>query len=52
MPVSTFDVVFTLDADGRAFSGVSGARSKALLLDTSLPFSAIGIHFRPGAGFP
>jgi AraC-like DNA-binding protein len=52
MPVPTLDVVFTLDAKGRALSGVSGARSKTFLLDTSLPFSAIGIHFRPGGGFP
>jgi AraC-like DNA-binding protein len=52
MPVPTLDVVFTLDSSGRALSGVSGARSKAFLLDTSLPFSAIGIHFRPGGGFP
>jgi len=52
MPVPTLDVVFTLDAKSRARSGVSGARSKAFVLDTSLPFSAIGIHFRPGGGFP
>jgi len=52
MPAPTLDVVFTLDSGGQAFSGVSGARSKAFLLDTSLPFSAIGIHFRPGGGFP
>jgi AraC-like DNA-binding protein len=52
MPVPTPDVVFTLDSSGRALSGISGPRSKAFLLDTSLPFSAIGIHFRPGGGFP
>jgi AraC-like DNA-binding protein len=52
MPNATLDVVFTIDANGRALSGVSGARSKAFLLDTSQPFSAIGIHFRPGGGFP
>jgi AraC-like DNA-binding protein len=52
MPVPTLDVVFTLDSSGRASSGISGARSEAFLLDTSLPFSAIGIHFRPGGGFP
>lgn len=52
MPVPTPDVVFTLDSRGRAWSGISGPRSKSFLLDTSLPFSAIGIHFRPGGGFP
>src|SRR4029453_32432 len=52
MPVPTLDVVFTLDSSGRAVSGVSGARSEAFLLDTSLPFRAMGIHFRPGGGFP
>ena len=52
MPAPTPDVVFTLDSSGRALSAVSGARSAAFLLDTSLTFSAIKIHFRAGRGFP
>ena len=52
MPTPTVDAVFTLDRTGRAWSGVSGARSEAFLLDTSMPFSAIGIRFRSGGGFP
>ena len=52
MPGATLDVVFTHDVDGRAASAIAGARSESFLLDTSRPFSAIGIHFRPGGGFP
>jgi AraC-like DNA-binding protein len=52
MPTATLDAVFTLDASGHTSSGVAGARSEAFLLDTSRPFSAIGIHFRPGGAFP
>ena len=50
LPAATVDVVFVLDADGRATSGVSGPRSTASVLETSRPFSAIGVHFRPGGG--
>jgi AraC-like DNA-binding protein len=46
------ELVFTLDTDGQARSGVAGARSEFLVLDTSRPFSVIGVHFRPGGGFP
>jgi hypothetical protein len=52
LPTGTSELVFTLDANGRAASGVSGARSESLMLDTSTPFSVIAVHFRPGGGFP
>lgn len=52
LPTGTTELVFTLDANGRAASGVSGARSESLMLDTSTPFSVIAVHFRPGGGFP
>ncbi len=52
LPTGTMELVFTLHADGRARSGLAGARSEFLVLDTSRPFSVIGVHFRPGGGFP
>jgi AraC-like DNA-binding protein len=52
LPTGTMALVFALDADGRARGGVTGARSEFVALDTSRPFSAIGVHFRPGGGFP
>src|SRR5690349_6375536 len=52
LPTGTSELVFSLDANGRAASGVSGARSEALTLDTSTPFSVIAVHFRPGGSFP
>jgi hypothetical protein len=46
------ELVFRLDDDGRAASAVSGPRSEFAVLETSRPFSAIGVHFKPGGGFP
>ena len=52
LPTGTTELVFTVDAKGRVASGVAGARSECLLLDTSTPFSVIAVHFRPGGGYP
>ena len=52
LPTGTSELVFSVDANGRAASGVSGARSEALMLDTSTPFSVIAVHFRAGGSFP
>jgi AraC-like DNA-binding protein len=52
LPTGGMDLVIGLDEDGRMGSGVSGVRSEFALLDTSRPFSAIGVHFKPGGGFP
>src|SRR5262245_5178770 len=52
LPTGTSELVFSVDANGRTASVVSGARSEALMLDTSTPFSVTAVHFRPGGGFP
>ena len=52
LPTGTMELVFRLDDDGRAASAVSGPRSEFAVLETSRPFSAIGVHFKPGGGFP
>jgi uncharacterized protein DUF6597 len=52
LPTGTMELVFNRDGDGRLASGVAGARSEFLVLDTSRPLSVIGVHFRPGGGFP
>ena len=52
MPTGTMDLVISLDQDNRSGSGLSGARSEFAVLDTSLPFSIIGVRFKPGGGFP
>jgi AraC-like DNA-binding protein len=46
------DLVFAVNSEGRAASAVAGTRSGFLELDTSRPFSAIGVHFKPGGGSP
>jgi AraC-like DNA-binding protein len=52
LPRGTMELIFTIGADGRVHSGLVGAHSEFLVLDTSRPFSVIGVHFRPGGGFP
>jgi len=52
LPTGAMDLVFALDAEGRASSAVTGARSDFLDLETSRSFSAIGVHFKPGGGSP
>ncbi len=51
-PTGSMGLIFTVGADGRAGSWVAGARSESISLETSRPFSVIGVHFRPGGGFP
>jgi AraC-like DNA-binding protein len=46
------DLVFALDSEGHTSSAVTGARSSFLEVDTSRPFSALGVHFKPGGGSP
>jgi AraC-like DNA-binding protein len=46
------DLVFAMDSEGRAASTAAGARSQFVELDTSRPFSAIGVHFKAGGGSP
>ena len=43
---------FTLDSKGGVAAGVSGAYSEAAVLDTSRPFSIIGVQFKAGGGLP
>jgi AraC-like DNA-binding protein len=52
LPTGAMELVFRMDADGHVASGVVGARSEFLMLPTSRPFSVIGVHFKPGGGFP
>ena len=52
MPSGLMNLVVTWDADGTVWSGVSGVHTKAILLSTSLPFTALGVSFKAGGGFP
>ncbi|MFL6279659.1 MAG: DUF6597 domain-containing transcriptional factor [Vicinamibacterales bacterium] len=52
LPTTTTDLVFTRhSAKGHACT-VAGPRAHCIELDTSHPFSAIGVHFKPGGGLP
>jgi AraC-like DNA-binding protein len=52
LPTGNMGLFFTLDSEGRVAAGVSGAYSEAVMLDTSRPFSIIGVEFKAGGGFP
>jgi AraC-like DNA-binding protein len=52
LPTGTMTLVILLDGDDRQGCGISGARSTFSLLDTSRPFTMIGVAFKPGGGFP
>jgi AraC-like DNA-binding protein len=52
LPCGNMGLFFTLDAEGGVAAGVSGAHSEAVMLDTSRPFSIIGVQFKAGGGFP
>lgn len=52
LPTGTSELVFSVDVNGKASSGVAGARSESFMLDTSTPFNVVAVHFRPGGSFP
>lgn len=52
LPTATADVIFAVDFVGRARSSIAGPRTTFVDLETSQPFSAIGIHFKPGGASP
>ena len=52
LPTATADLIFAVDSVGRARSSIAGPRSTFVELETSRPFSALGIHFKPGGASP
>ena len=52
LPTGTASLVFAIDADGRTRSSLVGPRSMFVELETSRPFRAIGVHFKPGGVAP
>jgi len=52
MPSGMMNVVFTWNTHGDFSGGVSGVHTKAMMLDTSEPFSILGVSFKPGGAFP
>jgi AraC-like DNA-binding protein len=52
LPTATTDLVFASHSTKGHACTVTGPRSGCVELDTSLPFSAIGVHFKPGGGLP
>jgi AraC-like DNA-binding protein len=52
LPTGAMTLVIFLDEHSRQGTGFSGAHSEFMLLDTSRPFSMIGVAFKPGGGFP
>ena len=52
LPTGTASVIFRGD-DGRALrGGLTGPRSTYVTVSTERPFTAVGIHFKPGGAYP
>lgn len=51
LPTGCVDLILSLDEHHKA-DVLSGARSRAILIDTSRSLSFIGVRFRPGGAFP
>jgi AraC-like DNA-binding protein len=52
VPQPLMSLVITFDRAGVTWNGVTGPRTESMLLDTSKPFSVIGVSFKAGGGFP
>jgi len=52
MPMGAMNVVVSWNSSGVVWSGASGVHTESVMLDTSAPFSIIGVSFKPGGGFP
>ena len=52
LPTTTVDLVFSWRPDRGGAVTIAGPRSGCVELDTSLPFSACGVHFKPGGALP
>ena len=52
MPMGAMNVVVAWNRCGDVWSGASGVHTESVMLDTSAPFSIIGVSFKPGGAFP
>jgi len=52
LPTATVDLVFSYHPDHGGAATVAGPRSQCVELDTSQPFTACGVHFKPGGALP
>jgi AraC-like DNA-binding protein len=52
LPTGTMELVTILGDGAGGGPIVSGAHSQSFTLDTSLPMSVMGVHFKPGGAFP
>ena len=52
MPGGAMNLVVGWNAHGVVWSGASGVHTESMMLDTSAPFSIIGVSFKAGGGFP
>jgi AraC-like DNA-binding protein len=52
LPTGTADVIFRGDDYRNLRGGLAGPRSKYVTVSTERPFTAVGIHFKPGGAYP
>ena len=52
MPSGLMNLIVTWNGSGRFSTGVSGVHTKAMMLETSAPFTIFGVSFKPAGAFP
>ena len=52
LPTGSLDLIIRLDSGRNADSGIFGPRTRAVVIQTTSSYELIGVHFRPGGGFP
>jgi len=52
MPGGNMNLVISWDRSGRFSAGASGVQTASMMLDTSKPFSILGVSFTAGGSFP
>jgi len=52
LPSGMMNLVIGWHGDRNIWSSVSGVHTSAVMLDTSTPFSILGVSFKPGGAFP
>ena len=52
MPGGVMNIVISWDRHGDVSAGASGVQTASMMLDTSKPFSLLGVGFKAGGSFP
>jgi AraC-like DNA-binding protein len=52
LPMGTVELVIRLNSARTSDSGIAGPRSSSLIIERRASYQLLGVHFKPGGGFP